>query len=419
MNSDGCNTPINLGVFLEYEYVDQVGTPFQLREPAVGNLSRGRAFSWAGDYESLDDIIDAVKRGHSIDWHDLHERQWKKTTVTESEKVCKLLSTCRNPAACLEALTPANLALLLRSSSPDNAIIIARHTLRGRVHEGSREAPYPQALWSLILNDPMTTSPLQLGSSTDDMSAVDLNPNGEDGNPTLGNWTGSPLAPNLLSCMLWTQEHAGDHRQINGKLDAALREDLLQRTLTLATVYGGASSEQQGQLWSGVFAQLLVTPTEESESEWNRGPAEGRLFPPAAQPIETLRVWLSYRESFERDWPVDVRNLWTVLRCKAPATAVNTLWTKNRTLLCDAGSSKISALVIVGIFHNEGGEVDKDLQRSILTSGMAIPPEITDEDILRVTDTALRVIQRSELPAGSDPRLVELVEQEIARRDTG
>jgi len=409
---------LNLGVFLEYEYVDQVGTPFQLREPAVGNLARGRAFSWSGDYESLDDVIDAVKRGHSINWHDLHERHWKKTTVTESEKVCKLLSTCRNPGACLEALTPSNLALLLRSSSPENSCIIAHHTLRNKVHEGSREAPYPQALWALILNDGNSTGPLQLAERTDDLSVADMQ-HGEGNLPTLAGWTGPSLVPNLLSCMLWAQEHAGDHRQINGKLDAAMREDLLQRTLTLSTVYGGGSTEQQGQLWSGVFAQLLVAPTEESESEWSHGPTDGRLFPPAAQPIECLRSWLNYRESFERDWPVDIRSLWSVIRCKAPASAVNTLWTKNRALLCDSGSSKISSLVIVGIFHNEGGEVDKELQRSILTSGICIPPEISDEDILRVTDTALRLIQRNELPAGSDARLVELVEQEIARRDTG
>jgi len=74
---------INLMSLLEYEYVDQVGTPFQLREAtSTGNLMKGRAFSWAGDYESLDDIIDATKRGHSIDWHDLHLKHWKKTTIT-------------------------------------------------------------------------------------------------------------------------------------------------------------------------------------------------------------------------------------------------------------------------------------------------------------------------------------------------
>jgi len=415
---DSVSTPVNLGVFLEYEYVDQVGTPFQLREAAAGNLSRGRAFSWAGDYENLDDIIDAVKRGHSVDWHDLHERHWKKTTVTESEKMCVLLSTCRSPGACLQALTPGNLALLLRSSSPDNAVIIARHTLRNKVHEGSREAPYPQALWALILNDSMTTSPLQLGQGTDDLVVSDLSP-GSDDPPLIHGWTGQALVTNLLSCVLWAQEHAGDHRQINGKLDAGMREDLLQRTLALATVYGGGSSDQQGQLWSGVFAQLLVTPTEDSEAEWNRGPTEGRLFPPAALPIECLRGWLNFRESFERDWPVDVRNLWSVLRCKAPASAVNTLWTKNRALLCEPGTGKISQLTIVGIFHNEGGEIDKELQRSILTGGLVIPPEVTDEDILRVTDTALRLIQRSEVPPGSDPRLIELVEAEIARRDSG
>merc|ERR1712032_1298563 len=138
---------------------------------------------------------------------------------------------------------------------------------------------------------------------------------------------------------------------------------------------------------------------------------------PIALPIACLRGWLNSRETFERDWPLELRNLWNILRGKANATMVNSIWTRHRPLLNEGRSTKLSSHVLVGIIQHEGGELDKELQRSILTCGCIIPPEITEDDILRVTDTTLRHIKSSDLPGNADPRVVKLVAQEMARRE--
>jgi len=398
----------SLAAIVEYEYVDQVGTPFQLCEAASCNLSRGRAFSWAGDYESLDSIIDATKRGHSIDWNDLHERNWKRTTITEGDKVCVLLSACRNPGACLEALTPANIALLLRTSSPESAVTLARHVLKNRVHERSSEALCHRALWALMLNDCTVSSPSQLAEASDFVISAEIWSAQEEA---------TPMVPRLLAAMEWAQENAGDDRQTSSALSATSRDDLLRRTLVLATLRGGGSPEQQGQLWSGVFAQLLTTPTEASEAAWE-SPADHQVLD-TALPVSCLRQWLSLKEAHERTWPVEVRNLWSLLHCKAPASVLNALWAKNRVLLCTPGSQKLVPLTLSGIVHHEGGELDKELQHSLLTCGCTMPPGITDDDLLRVADAALRFLEPKDVPVGSDQRVVELVAREAARRASG
>jgi len=164
-----------------------------------------------------------------------------------------------------------------------------------------------------------------------------------------------------------------------------------------------------------------VAPTDESEARWG-APAEGQAVE-RALPVGPLRRWLSAREAFERDWPVGVRNLWAVLHGKAPAAVVNAVWRAQRVLLCDArtpGGPRLARLALPGIVRHGGGELDKDLQRAVILCGeSALPAEITDDDLLRTTDAALRTIQLGDLPTGTDPRLMRLVEQEIARRDAG
>ena len=46
---------------------------------AIGSLcfsltAAGPTFSWAGDPSSLRDLVDAVRRGHSVDWAEVHRK---------------------------------------------------------------------------------------------------------------------------------------------------------------------------------------------------------------------------------------------------------------------------------------------------------------------------------------------------------
>lgn len=53
----------------------QVNFPFELAEDALGHpFHTGPTFSWAGDPSSLRDLVDAVRRGHSVDWAEVHRK---------------------------------------------------------------------------------------------------------------------------------------------------------------------------------------------------------------------------------------------------------------------------------------------------------------------------------------------------------
>ncbi|CAE8619805.1 unnamed protein product [Polarella glacialis] len=412
----------DLATICAHEYVDQIGVPFLLREVGSGNPSRGRAFSWAGDYESIDDIIDALKRGHSVDWQDLHEKVWRKTTITEGEKVCLLLSNCRNPGACLEALKPENLALLLRTTVPSSAVMLAHATLHNDVHLNDEGAPYQEAFWIIVLNDPKVNSAATLAELTDRVPEERLarHPNSQAYFSGVGRGAQTSLLPKLLSCLQWARENSHDHRELSGGLDDKSRQELLRRTLVLATVCSGCDATLQGQLWCSGFAQLLVTPTAQTEAAWvaiGQGSLRGKVIP-SAMPVDCLRGWLGLQEAMERSWPQEIKHLWAILRCKAPAEPViNELWESNRPLLLDPGSgTKISTDVVRGMIHNEGGDLNKDIQKAILTSGCKVPVEITDDDVSRVTGTALRQIGGAELPVDMDPRMRGVVENAISQR---
>ena len=45
----------DLSVLSSFEYVDQNGLPFLLRQCSKGNFASGYAFSWGGDHESIQD----------------------------------------------------------------------------------------------------------------------------------------------------------------------------------------------------------------------------------------------------------------------------------------------------------------------------------------------------------------------------
>lgn len=49
----------DLSAISGFEYVDQTGLPFLLRECSKGNPASGPAFSWGGDHENMQDWEDA------------------------------------------------------------------------------------------------------------------------------------------------------------------------------------------------------------------------------------------------------------------------------------------------------------------------------------------------------------------------
>jgi hypothetical protein len=148
------------GEIFEAVFVDQVGFPLQLRDAtAAGERRRGLTFSWGGSYESLEDMTDAVRRGHSIDWNDVYERHWNRNEVTELSGLVVLLSACRSPRKVLEALQPRNLTALMQRALSDDALRLAQFVVEHRVGADSApfvsvDDPFPAAVWTVLACTP-------------------------------------------------------------------------------------------------------------------------------------------------------------------------------------------------------------------------------------------------------------------------
>ncbi|CAJ1367371.1 unnamed protein product [Effrenium voratum] len=114
-------------------FVDQVSFPFELSEEALGSPSNsGPTFSWAGDPTSLRDLVDAVRRGHSVDWADVHRKVWSVEHIKDSELFAQLLSLSRTPSVILQQVLASNLCSLLRLSNTaaPTAVQLARIILQ-------------------------------------------------------------------------------------------------------------------------------------------------------------------------------------------------------------------------------------------------------------------------------------------------
>lgn len=103
----------------------------------------------------------------------------------------------------------------------------------------------------------------------------------------------------------------------------------------------------QASFWSGGFAQLLVTPTVESEEHWAHASATMPLVD--TLPVQNLRGWLKMVEK-STQWPSEIQILSDLLKCNVHADVIAQLWRSHRHLLCEPGSNKINGQVVTGIW---------------------------------------------------------------------
>ncbi|GBG31366.1 Rab-like protein 2A [Hondaea fermentalgiana] len=137
-------------------FIDQVGFPHQLSDRASLTDRKCPTFSWGGSYESLKNMSDALRRGHSINFADVYEKEWRQNEVVALNEFVVLLSACRSPATVLLALRRENLVALMQGALSDDALKLAKYVLSSGVFEKDADShghnsPYRAAVWTLLM----------------------------------------------------------------------------------------------------------------------------------------------------------------------------------------------------------------------------------------------------------------------------
>jgi len=383
-------------------------------------LFRSRAFSWEGDYSNLDDIIDAVKHGHSIDWSDVRRKQWSQSYITDGPRLCRLLSSCRNPGACLKNIQPANLRNLLRTSSSETALQLAQHILHECCHQGvaGAENPLYTAMWIKLVHDPKVSEVKHLLALVNSRDVVDE----YDGTLTI-------QEQNVLDGMLWAREHAMDMRKTSCS-PSSLRDDLLVQTLvflswSLSKIETEKAKQHLAKLWSGAFAALLRLPSADGGRTWSRlyDQTQEQVLKdvPLELPSQVLRRILTQSEAFEEAWQPQLSATWRLLHCRSQGQQANDLWSDEcaKLLFFECGSGdgeakKLNSDVFFGLLHITCGALDRDLQRHMLTSCSKVPPGVSAEVLSRMTSTALPTLKKHELRIDCvDSAFLQVLQQQI------
>lgn len=98
---------------LKFRVIDQQGFPLVVSVSSdVCSFWTGEAFSRPGDYTQLAWMKKSLQKGYAIDWKQVHG-VWSTSSVTDVAAFEELLSSCPDPRACLSALRPANLCVLI------------------------------------------------------------------------------------------------------------------------------------------------------------------------------------------------------------------------------------------------------------------------------------------------------------------
>lgn len=353
-------------------FVDQVNFPFELSEESMGSLcSLGPTFSWAGDPTSLRDLVDAVKRGHSVDWADVHRKVWSVEHIKDSELFAQLLSSCRNPGMILQRVLPANLCSLLRLSNTPapTAVQLARIILKHAPHncEGTVDRPRCLALWTILLHD-------RHASNVRDIVQL----------------VGSPSS--LCEALLWARDWATDRR---ATVSPAQRMQLLQQALALVCVQDqvAVSVQQLALLWTGSFGRLLRAPTLAEEELWEATISKSaslsaellaRSGLPSVLPLVKLRQVIQQVADVQEDWVAEVQALWRIGHSRTTAREVSSLWSVAAHLLQDASaatkgiadkSRPVHECFIHGIV-TAPGTLCRSLQHALLCNHCQVPESI-------------------------------------------
>jgi len=379
-------------------FVDQVNFPFELGEESAGSpCGLGPTFSWAGDPTSLRDLVDAVKRGHSVDWVDVHRKVWSVEHIKDSELFAQLLSSSRNPGMILQQVLPGNLCSLLRLSNTPAAtavqlaLIILRHA--PQTCNGSVDRPRCLALWTTLLHD-------RTAKNADDILRL----------------VGGP-AP-LLETMIWARDWATDRR---ATVNPAARTRLLQQVLVLVCmqVQVAVTPPQLAHLWTGSFGRLLRGPTLAQEEAWEEKAAGfgasgmsaeflARDGLPAALPLEKLRQVIRQVADVQEDWAPEVQALWRTGHNRVTAKEVSSLWNAAPHLLQDLdapraatapGAEKCGAPVhddfVRGVVAATG-TLCRSLQRALLCNNCTVPEGVSPMTYVGACADALNEMRNAE-----------------------
>ncbi len=340
------------GIF-ETTFVDQCGFPLQLEDNDKAGLSEGLAFSWAGDYARITDIINAVKHGHSVDWTSVHNRCWVREPVQDYDKLQVLLSVSTSPASVLKALTKDNLCTLLKKSPPDPACYLAKKVLTFQIRRIEAVAdklysPYRTALWINILYNKDCPG---LGSILD---CLDRKPVGEQTRVDLKElyWREIELADGLY----WASLNMKRMRQIRSDEDPKekcrfltdILEDLSTSLMQIAEkdpmLIASNREDKVAQLWSGWFAQLLRFK--------KSSPDQNKLIQYVAINSPT----------FQPEWKQPLPSLWRIAHGSCSQQDVDRIWSKPdlQELLFEGTGILAGGLLQADI-------IDRKLQRQLLT----------------------------------------------------
>jgi len=345
--------------------VDQYGFPLQLRDPPdMSFLRKGRAFSWNGDYTRIHDIIDAVKRGHSVDWMDVHRRCWslKLSPVLDGGALVKLLSVCNSPGSVLAALTKENLCTLLKKSTPEDTLAIAGAVLnhqigKNTIQDDGMYSPWSLALWMLIVHEE-TIRPEQL-----------IERMGGEKEATVA--------------LVWASKNMSDWRTVYGKIDPQQRGVLVWRILLRLSTWLMKQKRfsELPSLWQNIFAPLLrvAGPTDVAGQE-----DDVRLSDVA------LCVVIE-AEDCNSNWDSPVQSMWAVLHRKATPTQLSELWQTGQPLFyaMDDGSGRLHPKVCAGVLSMpRGSSLPMDLKLALLQTGSDVRLEDLD-DVTGKTSVAL------------------------------
>ncbi|CAE7214831.1 PAT23 [Symbiodinium microadriaticum] len=386
-------------------FVDQVNFPFELGEDALGwPTNTGPTFSWAGDPSSLRDLVDAVRRGHSVDWADVHRKVWSVDHIKDSELFAQLLSLSRNPGMILQQVMPSNLCNLLRLSNTaaPTAVQLARIILQHAPADNvSSQVDRPRciSLWTLVLHD-----------QKQDLNCVDML-----------HLAGGPAA--LLDALLWARDWATERRST---APMQVRTRLLQQLLAMLSCCSWNHVQTQDTkasaqptslplqqlvlLWTGGFGCLLCAASVAQEMVWKTRQLEAGAamsadylahgeVPPALPQARLLQV-LERVADVQADWPVEVRLLWRVLHCRSNAREVNRLWVRAPHMMQDLSSKAdiarpVHELCIPGIL-SAPGTFCRTLQRSLLCNNCQVPPGISATTFVAACADALNEMRNAD-----------------------
>ncbi|KAL6063483.1 CAZy families GT2 protein (Fragment), variant 3 [Balamuthia mandrillaris] len=303
----------SLDILKQLRLVDQILFPL-LTGTSLSpcSLQGCNAFTRQGDYTDLDWMANSIEHGYAIDWGAV-SNVWALEFVTDAQKFERLLSICPDPKACLSAITPKNLCVLIESFATTS---LARRVLEHTTFINTKENEYPTsdstyftAAWFLLRNQ----------------------------SPPYSDEVLRQLNVRLLSVLLWASFYS--FHFLNVVDDPKGRETFLRELLIKVTtkrllkmlnlkayLFGDADDSLHGNslltvrlkiqrmrqdiidIWSHVFAPLLRAGLR------NNGiPYEACLMLAASQyPVNSA-------------WPLLIRHLSAVLHQRADQAIVNSL----------------------------------------------------------------------------------------------